>query len=232
MPSELVNSSSPRKSGIRTSHILLIIIITILLTMAATYWFIRSYIYAKDFTPIQLNTSEQLQLNQKLRALGYQPEAVQPQTNQKSGETDAQWLRPEAYQEIPAKREVDFSERELNAMIANNQNLAKKLALDLSNDLISARLLVPLDPDFPIMGGKTLRVSAGLETSFKNSRPKVILKGVSLMGIPLPAAWLGGLKNIDLINEFGDEQGFWSSFAEGVDNIQVSDGMLKIKLKP
>ncbi len=229
MPKEL---SSPRKSGIRFSHILWIILITILLTIAATYWFVRSYIYAKDFTPVQLNTSEQQQLNQKLKVLGYQAEPVRPQNNQQAAESDAQWLRPEAYQENAAKREVNFSERELNSMIANNRDLAKKLAIDLSNDLISARLLVPLDPDFPIMGGKTLRVSAGLETSFRNARPIVILKGVSLMGIPIPAAWLGGLKNIDLISEFGDDRGFWSGFAEGVENIQVSDGLVKVKLKP
>ncbi len=216
----------------RARHILLIIVITILLTMAATFWFVRSYIYAKDFTPVQLNTSEQQQLNQKLKVLGYQPETTQPQNNQPASESDAQWLRPEAYQENAAKREVNFSERELNAMIANNQDLAKKLAIDLSNNLISARLLVQLDPDFPIMGGKTLRVSAGLETSFSNARPKVILKGVSLMGITIPAAWLGGLKNIDLISEFGDEKGFWSGFADGVENIQVSEGLLKVKLKP
>jgi hypothetical protein len=232
MSSELTNNSTSQKSGIRASHILLVIVITILLTMAATYWFVRSYIYARDFTPVQLNTSEQLHLNQKLKVLGYQPETVKPQDNQHLPESDAQWLRPEAYQENAAKREVSFSERELNAMIANNRDLAKKLAIDLSNDLISARLLVPLDPDFPIMGGKTLRVSAGLETSFSNSRPRVILKGVSLMGIPIPAAWLGGVKNIDLINEFGDEKGFWSDFADGVENIEVSEGLLKVKLKP
>jgi hypothetical protein len=52
------------------------------------------------------------------------------------------------------------------------------------------------------------------------------------MGIPIPAAWLGGLKNIDLISEFGDDRGFWSGFAEGVENIQVSDGLVKVKLKP
>ena len=35
----------------------------------------------------------------------------------------------------------------------------------------------------------------------------------------------------DLIGEFGDEQGFWSSFAQGVEDIQVQEGNLSIKLK-
>ena len=64
-----------------------------------------------------------------------------------------------------------------------------------------------------------------------NINSRVVLKGVTVMGVPIPNAWLGGLKNIDLISEFGDEQGFWKGFSEGVDNIHVEDGELKIKLK-
>ena len=51
------------------------------------------------------------------------------------------------------------------------------------------------------------------------------------MGIPIPGAWLGGLKNIDLVSEFGDQQGFWKSFADGVENIRVEEGRLKVQLK-
>jgi len=151
--------------------------------------------------------------------------------DQATPETDEKWLRAERYSEAGARREVSFSERELNAMVANNRDLAKKLAVDLGDDLVSARLLVPVDPDFPVLGGKTLRVSAGVEMAFRDARPVVVLKGVSIMGIPIPNAWLGGLKNIDLIGEFGDQAGFWKSFADGVENIRVEEGQLKIKLK-
>ncbi|RLC98833.1 MAG: arginine N-succinyltransferase, partial [Chloroflexota bacterium] len=61
--------------------------------------------------------------------------------------------------------------------------------------------------------------------------PRVVLRGVSVMGVPIPNAWLGGLKNVDLIGEFGDEQGFWSGFSQGVEDIRVEDGELRIKLK-
>lgn len=221
------------KSGIRTSHIFLIIIATILVTVAITFWFVRTYIYARDFTPVELSINEQQTLNGKLKVLGYEPSTpTQTASSSATKETNEQWLRPERYQEQNDKREVNFNERELNGMIANNQDLAKKLALDLSDNLVSARLLVPLNPDFPILGGKTLRVSAGVEMAFTNARPKVILKGVSLMGVPIPGAWLGGLKNIDLISEFGDESGFWSGFAKGVENIEIHEGQLRVKLKP
>jgi hypothetical protein len=51
------------------------------------------------------------------------------------------------------------------------------------------------------------------------------------MGVPLPNAWLGGLKNIDMVNEFGTSEGFWKAFADGVDNIHVENGGLRIVLK-
>jgi len=226
-------ADSPARSGIRGMHIFLIVIATILITVALTFWFVRSYIYAADFTPVQLQQSEQQELNRKLKVLGYEAAPATDTAAQKQPqESDQQWLRPEAYSEAGSQREVSFSERELNAIIANNPDLARKLAIDLSDKLISARLLIPMDPDFPILGGKTLRVSAGVEMAFRDSRPIVILKGVSLMGIPIPAAWLGGLKNIDLISEYGDEGGFWAGFADGVENIEVRQQHLRVKLKP
>jgi len=51
------------------------------------------------------------------------------------------------------------------------------------------------------------------------------------MGVPIPNAWLGGLKNIDLVSEFGVDPGFWKSFSEGVEHIQVTDGKIDIRFK-
>lgn len=224
--------NSSRSGGFRGIHILWIVLATIALTVAVTFWVVRTYIYAKDFKPVELSVNEQQTLNTKLKVLGYDPgPGSGSQADAASRETDEQWLRSERYSEAGAKREVRFSERELNAMVANNRDLARKLSLDLGDDLVSARLLVPVDQDFPILGGKTLRVSTGVEMAFRDEKPVVILKGVSIMGIPIPNAWLGGLKNIDLISEFGDERGFWSGFAGGVENIRVEEGQLKVQLK-
>jgi hypothetical protein len=224
-----VERPSPRR-GLRASHILWIVLATVLVTAAVTYWVVRTYIYARDFEPVELDAGERQTLNAKLRVLGYDPAPASP-ADAAAPETDEQWLRPEVYSEVGARREVSFSERELNALVANNPDLARKLALDLADNLVSARLLVPLDPDFPILGGKTLRVSTGVEMAFRDARPVVVLKGVSIMGIPIPNAWLGGLKNIDLVSEFGDQGGFWQGFAAGVEDIRVEQGRLKVRLK-
>jgi hypothetical protein len=174
-------------------------------------------------------------LDDKLRVLGYQPVgrgATAKKPSAPANEFDEQGvLKPERYSEAGAKREVSFNERELNALLAKNTDLARKLAIDLSADLVSAKLLVPMDPDFPVLGGKTLRFNAGLEMAYVNGQPRVVLKGVSVMGVPVPSAWLGGLKNVDLVTEFGASPGFWKSFAEGVEDIRVEDGRIKIKLK-
>ena len=116
-------------------------------------------------------------------------------------------------------------------MLAKNTEMADRVAIDLSDKLVSAKILVPLDEDFPLFGGRILRVKTGLAFDYQDGRPMVKLMGVTLMGVPLPGAWLGGLKNVDLITEFGQEPGFWKSFADGVADIEVQEGALRLRLR-
>lgn len=211
-------------SGLRWPQVVLIVIVTIAVTAGLTYWLLSQYLFLKEFTPVRLKPNEEQALNRKLRAIGIDAQDAPAGKPVKP-------LEPERYSEVGAKREVEFSERELNAMLAKNTDLAHKLAIDLSDDLVSAKLLVPLEEDFPMLGGKTLRVNAGVELAYKDSRPIVVLKGVSVMGVPIPNAWLGNMKNVDLVREFGADQGFWKSFADGVEYIHVEDGRLLVKLK-
>jgi hypothetical protein len=212
------------RPALRWPQVVLIVLVTIAVTAGVTYWVLSQYLFLKEFKPVQLKPGEEQVLDRKLRVIG-----VEVRDAGAGAETAP--LEPEAYSEIGASREVSFSERELNAMLARNTDLARKLAIDLADDLVSARLLVPLDADFPMLGGKTLRVNAGVELAYQENRPIVVLKGVSLMGVPIPNAWLGNLKNVDLIQEFGADQGFWKSFADGVEYIHVEEGRLLVKLK-
>jgi hypothetical protein len=126
---------------------------------------------------------------------------------------------------------VTFSEKEVNSMIGRNPDFAQRVAIDFSNNLASAKMLIPIPEDFPIMAGEILRVNTGLDIHLDaNRRPVVALVGVSLMGVPIPNAWLGNMKNVNLVGEFGD-RGFWNAFADGVDDIQIRDGELSIKLR-
>jgi hypothetical protein len=42
---------------------------------------------------------------------------------------------------------------------------------------------------------------------------------------------LGNLKNTNLIQEFGQSGGFWQAINDGVEEIEVEQGRLRIKLK-
>ncbi len=70
-----------------------------------------------------------------------------------------------------------------------------------------------------------------MEMRYAEGRPVIILKGVSIWGMPMPNAWLGNMKNIDLVKEFGEDKGFWKAFADGVEEIEVKEEKLRIKLK-
>lgn len=216
--------SGHRGSGMK---VFLIVIVTMLLTVGVTLLVVKYYFFPSEFKPVQLSVKEQQALDAKLERLDSLDPAYQPR---RSG-VESGALEPEAYSEAGADRSIRLSERELNALLAKNTDLARKLAIDLSDDLMSAKLLVPVDEDFPIMGGKILKVRAGVELAYRNSKPIVILKGVSIMGVPIPNAWLGGLKNIDLVEEFGSSDGFWKAFSDGVQDIRIVEGELQIELK-
>ena len=228
-----IKTETEQRHNMSWLNILGIVLLTILLTVGITYWVLTTYIFAREFKTVTLTNKEEQVLDGKLRVLGIDPEtSVSGESANVADAFDAQGkLRPKRYSEKGAKRVVAFSERELNALLANNTDLAKKVSIDLSDDLVSARMLMPLDPDFPILGGKTLRASAGVEIAYHDGKPIVVLKGVSVWGVPIPNAWLGNLKNIDLVGHYGTDQGFWKSFAEGVEDIRVEGDALKIKLK-
>ena len=196
----------------------------------------KIYLFPTDLKPVQLNAREKAVLDSKIHALTSPQKDQRKRPMKKSAaleqaDTPGDTLEPEKYSETDARRQVSLTERELNGLVAKNTQLANRLAIDLSDDLASAKLLMPLDPEFPILGGKTLKVTAGLELRYANHKPVVILRGVSVWGVPLPNAWIGGLKNINLIDEFGVDRGFWHAFAAGVENIRIEDSRLTLKLK-
>jgi hypothetical protein len=216
----------PRYSGLKLFGIVVLAcIISTLVAFGAVYL----YLFPGEFKPVTLSSGEEHALEQKIERLDsrHRTPALHKNSRQKK-ETS---LEPERYSETDANYEIILTERELNALLAKNTDLASKLAIDLSQDLASAKLLIPLDEEFPLLGGKTLKVTAGLELAYKNEKPVVALRGISLWGVPIPNAWLGNIKNVDLVQEFGDQKGFWAAFADGIEEVEVSEGQLRVMLK-
>jgi hypothetical protein len=231
-----IDSPEEKKKG-GCLKIGLIMVAVAVVTSIVTLWVAKVYLFPKEFKPVQLNAREEKALDSKIDALTSRSQQTKGQTRGVRRQTQPRKepqddLTPEPYSEKDADREIHLTERELNGLLAKNTDLARKLAIDLSDDLASAKLLLPLDPDLPFFGGKTLKVTAGMELRYADQQPVAILRGVSIWGVPIPNEWLGGIKNIDLVREFGMDHGLWRSFAAGIEHIRIENGSLRIKLKP
>jgi hypothetical protein len=205
------------KKGLSVKQVLLLMLGVILLTALVVILVIRFWLYPQPFKPIQLNPKEQQSLEYKIEYL------------ESASSSPAGPVQPLRVSEQELSREIIFSEREINSLLP--AEWMGRLALAFDKDLISLRLLLPLDPDFPLMGGQTLRLGLKAELAYRQGRPVILLKGVSLMGVPLPNAWLKGKKNIDILEELGTESGFGKLLAEGLEDIQVRRGALYILLR-
>ncbi len=134
-------------------HVVLMVLLAIIIGAVISVWVLTVYVFPDEFKPVILSAEENQVLDAKLSRLETTPG--------RAGATLP--LQPEAYSEVGASRDIALTEKELNALLANNTDLARKLAIDLSSDLLSVKLLLPLDEDFPVLGGKTLKVKAGVD---------------------------------------------------------------------
>ena len=239
LPSLPSVSEGPGSRARRFSCMQVLALLAVAMVVAAAFtgWWVNHYLYASPLTPTELTPKEQKMLNAKLAALDAaagRETALGARGGVRQGRrplSPDDRLVPEPYSEEGARREVAFTERELNAIIASDPEMARRVAADLADELISLKLVIPVEEDFPVLGGKTVRLNLGLQLAYRNNRPVVALKGISLGGVPLPNAWLGNLKNVNLVEEFGTEGGFWTLFADGVENLSVEEGNLRIRLK-
>ena len=67
-----------RRRGFSGFQVLMIVFLVILLTAGITYWFVRTYIYAREFQPVELSVKEQQALDGKLAAIGLEPTEILP----------------------------------------------------------------------------------------------------------------------------------------------------------
>ncbi|MFN2342639.1 MAG: hypothetical protein ABR542_04720 [Desulfonatronovibrio sp.] len=198
-----------------------IVFLAIFISVVATLLVVRIWFFPSSINPVDLNEQEKVVLNAKLGALKSQNTADENNVSKPS---------PGAYTERSQDRILYFTQRELNAMIARNPDLARKVSIHLSDRLISATMIVTLPVDFPVFGGRTVRISSGLHVDYQQGKPVITVEGVSIMGVPVPGAWLGGIKGRDLTAFYAEDEGFWSAFAQGVNDLKIEDGRLRVEL--
>jgi ABC-type antimicrobial peptide transport system permease subunit len=206
----------------RLVRLFLIIIIVALSASLITYFVIDN---SKPKPPQSLSSKEQIALDQKISSL----------TNllaiSKHGtEVSVEPTNPEKYSESDDSRKISFTEKEVNIIIANEFQSEHPVVLDFDNNLVSLKTLITVENDFPILGGKDVPLTAGIEIKTINNEISIVLKGVSLWGVPLPNSLLGDMKNLDLIAEYAPEPGIAHMLKETFKEIVVSKDVIELIL--
>lgn len=220
---------NPESRG-RSSSLPWILVLLLAVLLVAAGLRIHYLMQTERDTGVSLSPAEQEALDEKLAVLrdasvGATPEAAEPAGVRlpEPGTGPA----AEIYEEDPEQRYLRFTERELNAAIARDPALAGRAAVRLSPERVSSSFLVDVPEDLPLLGGRRVRVQAGLRLTTDGDRVQAELLGVSLAGVPLPNAWLGGFKGRDLL-----EGSALSTLGAGVQSVEVGDGWVALQLAP
>ena len=212
-------------------QVILFVGLVVLATTLGLVWWMNQYVYATLFHPTRLGESEQQILNAKMAHLLQIADAPSSSVSQPSPSTTDEVLEPVPYGQTDGNREIQLTEREVNALLATDSYMARHVAVDMADDLVSVQLVVPINHEMPLVGGKMLKLNFGLELGYANGKPVVAMRGISLGGIPLPSAWWGDIKNTNLVEEFGGSGGFWDQFSKGIKDMRIQDGQLYVMLK-
>ncbi len=200
---------------------LIALLLIIIATVAITIWWLQ-----RPIKPVVLSAKEKATIEQKLQhvsnAADSRPSNAPSRDAVPKPELDRSY--------VPGSKELRLTERELNGLLNANTDLGKTLRLELGRDAINAYLAVPIPPDFPIGGGKMFRARGRFRISLSNGEaPYAILEDVTVLGLSLPKAWLGGLKGENLLADaVGERNG--SPILRGVKSLRVVPGALVLQV--
>jgi hypothetical protein len=221
---------------------LLALVLIILATAAITIWWIQ-----RPIKPVVLSPREQATVDQKLEKLqtgnaatpGSPTKRLDQDTTASGQSTPAMTPRrtgPEIDDRnlriyVPGSKVLKLTEREINGLLNQNTDLGKSVRLEFAQDAINAYLAVRIPDDFPVGGGKMFRARGRFRVSLGNGgEPYAILEDVSVFGLSLPKAWLGGIKGENLLGDAMGEHKQWRGI-KGVKSLHVEPGALVLEVE-
>jgi hypothetical protein len=126
---------------------------------------------------------------------------------------------------------LKLTEREINGLLNANTDLGKSVRLEFATDAINAYVAVPIPQDFPVGGGRIFRARGRFRVSLGNdATPFAILEDVTVFGLSLPKAWLGGVKGENLIGQAMGERNGKPVF-RGIKSLRVEPGALVLEVE-
>ncbi|HOX59536.1 MAG TPA: hypothetical protein P5205_02090 [Candidatus Paceibacterota bacterium] len=217
--------------------IMLALVVIIAATVAITLWWIQ-----RPIKPVVLSPPEKAVVEEKLRHLSGAEDPVPSQPPPPPHESQVEATPPAAPSDafshprhdrryVPGSKMFKLTERELNGLLNANTDLGRTVRLELARDAINAYLAVPIPQDFPIGGGKMFRARGRFRVSLGNAgAPVAMLEDITVFGLSLPKAWLGGLKGENLLGDaVGKRDG--SPIIQGIKGLRVEPGALVLEVE-
>lgn len=211
-------------------------------TVAITIWWIQ-----RPIKPVVLTPKEKAVVDQKLQRLeGPSPGTAAGQPGRQPGpnvnpppQNGGTIISPGSGPEIddknlriyvPGSKVLKLTEREINGLLNANTDLGKSVRLEFAQDAINAYLAVRIPDDFPIGGGKMFRARGRFRVSIGNGgEPYAILDDVTVFGLSLPKAWLGGIKGENLLGQAMGDNKRWQ--IKGIKSLRVEPGALVLEVE-
>ena len=197
---------------------LLIIILTVVLTI----WWL-----GRPIKPVVLSAAEKQTVEEKLNHIGGtsadKARATVSSADKPKPEPDRIYL--------PGSRELRLTEREINGLLNENTDLGKSVRLEFGRDAINAYVATPIPDDVPLLGGKMFKARGRFRLSVGNGgEPYAILEDVTVFGLSLPKAWLGGVKGENLLGDaVGKRNG--APVFKGIKSLRVEPGALVLEVE-
>lgn len=186
----------------------------IVATAGLTAWWIKRQLNADPIQTVELTQPEEQVLEEKIRSLEKSRTPLR-HTAEDGGEV-----------ELDQRLSITISERELNGLLHKNTSLDNIAALELAKDALAARVVIPLDDDLPILGGKTIRLKVAMKVELVDRQLQVTVRDVLVGGFPMPNAWLGGIKDIDLVERYFKDNELMRAFVDGIDELRIENGQI------
>jgi hypothetical protein len=200
---------------------LIALLLVIILTVVITIWWL-----GRPIKPVVLSAAEKQTVEEKLNQLSGTP--ADKSRAALAAEDKAKPEPDRIY--VPGSKELRLTEREINGLLNENTDLGKSVRLEFGRDAINAYVATPIPDDVPVMGGKMFKARGRFRLSVGNGgEPYAILEDVTVFGLSLPKAWLGGLKGENLLGDAVGKRNGSPAF-KGIKSLRVEPGALVIEV--
>jgi hypothetical protein len=191
-------------------------------TVVLTVWWLQ-----RPLKPVVLSAAEKAAVEAKLQSLNDAANASHP--SGASAVAGANVVPDPPYQ--PGTNVFTLTDREINGLLNANTEFGQNIRLEFGRDAINAYFAVPIPQDSPIAGGRMIRARGRFSLSLSNgSAPRAVLEDITVFGLSLPKAWLGGLKGENLLSDvMGKEDG--APLFPGIKNLRLQPGALVIEVQ-